>query len=123
MSKEIMLSRRQMLGLGHPLPRDRSVKRRMLFRPRDGPGGDVLVCLFLRGGADGLHLVAPYGDPAYHAQRPRLAVPRPDDGRSPAAQRGVVLDDFFALNPALAPLEAVYRAGRLAIAHAVGSPD
>ena len=123
MSKEIMLSRRQMLGLGHPLPSDRSVGRRMLFRPRDGPAGDVLVCLFLRGGADGLHLVAPFGDPAYYAQRPRIAVPRPDDTRVPAAQRGVALDGFFALNPALAALQEVYRAGHLAVVHAAGSPD
>src|SRR5262249_21976607 len=85
--------------------------------------GDVLVCLFLRGGADGLHLVAPYGDPAYYAQRPRIAVPRPDDRRVPAEQRGVMLNDFFALNPALTPVHAIFQAGRLAIVHAAGSPD
>jgi uncharacterized protein (DUF1501 family) len=118
MNKDTPLSRRRFLGLGKP-----AVSRRMLFQPRSGPAGDVLVCLFLRGGADGLHLVAPYGDPAYYAQRPRLAVPRPDDSRVPAAQRGVALDDFFVLNPTLAPLREVYRAGRLAIVHAVGSPD
>src|SRR5712692_9590368 len=92
----------------HPIPGP-AARRRLLFQPQSGPSGDVLVCLFLRGGADGLHLVAPYGDPAYYAQRPRIAVARPDDARAPEAQRGVVLDDFFALNPALARLQAVYR--------------
>ena len=29
----------------------------LLFRPRSGPAGDVLVCLFLRGGMDGLYVV------------------------------------------------------------------
>src|SRR5262249_18116531 len=80
-------------------------------------------CIFLRGGADGLHLVAPYGDAAYYAERPRIAVARPDDRRAPRERRGVALDGFFALHPALAPLQEAYRAGHLAIVHAVGSPD
>jgi uncharacterized protein (DUF1501 family) len=95
----------------------------MLFRPQDGPPGDALVCIFLRGGADGLHLVAPYGDAAYYAERPRIAVARPDDRGAPRERRGVALDGFFALHPTLAPLQEAYRAGHLAIVHAVGSPD
>jgi uncharacterized protein (DUF1501 family) len=108
-----VVSRRQVLGLG----------RRMVFQPGRGPAGDVLVCIFLRGGADGLHLVAPYGDREYYAQRPRLAVARPDDRAAAAERRGRALDGFFALHPLLAPLEPIYRAGQLAVAHAVGSPD
>lgn len=123
MAKEIRPSRRQILGLPHPPLVERSANRQLVFQPREGPAGDVLVCLFLRGGADGLHLVAPYGDPAYYAQRPRIGVPRPDDRRIPAAQRGVALDGFFALNPALSPLREPYQAGHLAIVHAAGSPD
>jgi uncharacterized protein (DUF1501 family) len=99
------------------------VARRMVFQPTAGPAGDVLVCLFLRGGADGLHLVAPYGDTAYYTERPRIAVPRPDDRSVPAAERGVALDGFFALNPALAPLHEAYQAAHLAVVHAVGTPD
>jgi uncharacterized protein (DUF1501 family) len=95
----------------------------MVFQPGAGPAGDVLVCLFLRGGADGLHLVAPYGDDGYYAGRPRIAVPRPDDTRAAAAERGLPLDGFFALHPLLAPLHEIYRAGRLAIVHAAGTPD
>jgi uncharacterized protein (DUF1501 family) len=99
------------------------VGRQMVFRPEDGPAGDVLVCVFLRGGADGLHLVAPYGDAGYYSQRPRIAVPRPDDRGAESKRRGVRLDDFFALNPTLAPLHEPFREGRLAVVHAVGSPD
>jgi uncharacterized protein (DUF1501 family) len=117
------VSRRQLLGLRHALPAERKLDRRLVFQPQTGPAGDVLVCLFLRGGADGLHLVAPYGDPAYYRQRPRIAVPPPDDTRAPRARRGLRLDGFFALHPTLAPLHETYRAGRLAIVHAVGSPD
>src|SRR5262249_19387593 len=39
------------------------------------------------------------------------------------ARRGIRLDEFFALNSTLAPLQEAYRAGHLAIVHAVGSPD
>jgi uncharacterized protein (DUF1501 family) len=117
------MTRRQMLGLSHPPLPGPEVKRKLLFQPQAGPAGDVLVCVFLRGGADGLHLVAPYGDSAYYAQRPRIGVPRPDDRRAPMSQRGVALDGFFALNPALAPLHAAYQAGHLAVVHAAGSPD
>src|SRR5687768_7978391 len=117
------LSRRRLLGLGHLPASTRGVGRQMVFNRREGPTGDVLVCLFLRGGADGLHLVAPYGDRGYHARRPRIAVPRPDDRKVDSTRRGVDLDGFFALNPTLAPLGEIYRAGRLAVAHAIGTPD
>jgi uncharacterized protein (DUF1501 family) len=74
----------------------------------------VLVVLFLRGGADWLGLVPPYGDRGYYSRRPTLAVPR-----------GSVLDlnGYFGLHPDLGPLLKHYRAGRLAVVHAFGSPD
>jgi uncharacterized protein (DUF1501 family) len=117
------LTRRRLLGLTPTPARQPGPARQLVFQPRRGPAGDVLVCIFLRGGADGLHLIAPCGDEGYYRERPRLAVPRPDDRRVPPERRGVELDGFFALNPKLAPLLGPYRAGRLAVAHAVGSPD
>lgn len=123
MTVERRLRRRELLGMGHRPREMRGVGRQIVFRPEDGPAGDVLVCVFLRGGADGLHLVAPYGDATYYSQRPRIAVARPDDRRADAGRRGVELDGFYALHPTLAPLQEVYRAGRLAVVHAVGSPD
>jgi len=74
----------------------------------------TLVVVFLRGGADGLTLVPPVADDAYHRARPVLRV-RPDEA--------LRLDDRFGLNPALAALLPHFREGRLAIVHGAGSDD
>jgi uncharacterized protein (DUF1501 family) len=92
-----------------------------LADPHVGPRGDTLVCIFLRGGADGMNIVVPHGDEAYYAHRPTIGVPRPDDNGADA--RTIDLDGFFGFHPALEPLSAVYRAGDLALIHATGSPD
>ncbi len=90
-----------------------------------GPERDVLVCVFLRGGADGLNLVVPFGDPAYYTHRPTLSIPRPDH-KGGAEQKGgkaIELTDFFGLHPTLEPLHEIYRRGELLAVHAVGSDD
>jgi uncharacterized protein (DUF1501 family) len=79
----------------------------------------VLALLFLRGGADGLSLCAPYGAPEYYELRPTIALPRP---RSSGALSLIDLDGFFGLHPALAPLAPLYADGSLAVLHAVGNP-
>ena len=86
-------------------------------------GGDTLVVVFLRGGADGLNIVAPYGDDQYYKLRPSLALGGPNDRKTAPKARVVRLDDFFGLHPALAPLAAVHGAGQLTAVHAVGSDD
>jgi uncharacterized protein (DUF1501 family) len=92
-----------------------------LADPHAGPRGDTLVCVFLRGGADGLNIVVPHGDEQYYARRPTIGIPRPDDNRTDS--RAVDLDGFFGLHPALDPLAEIYQAGDLALVHATGSPD
>lgn len=77
--------------------------------------GRTLVLVFLRGGADGLSIVPPIGDPAYRAARPTLALAAP--GKEGGALR---LDDVFALHPALAPLLPLWSDGTLGIVHAAG---
>jgi uncharacterized protein (DUF1501 family) len=74
----------------------------------------VLVNIFLRGGADGLHLVPPTGDDAYYRARPSLAVKRSDTIR---------LTDMFSLHPDLAPLMPAYESGDLAIVHQCGTAE
>ncbi len=74
----------------------------------------TLVVVFLRGGADGLSLVAPVAEDAYHRARPTLAV-KPGSGHR--------LDDRFALHPLLAPLGRWFDDGKLSIVHACGSDD
>ena len=80
---------------------------------------DVLISIFLRGGADGLSLVPPFGDPSYYALRPTLAIPPPGSAANPALN----LDGFFGLPPAMAALLPVYQGGQLLIVHASGSTD
>ncbi|HEX5323811.1 MAG TPA: DUF1501 domain-containing protein [Capsulimonadaceae bacterium] len=89
---------------------------------RGGPPGDVLVSIFLRGGADGLNVVVPYADEDYFRFRPTLALRAPKDNGD-ATDRVIDLDGFFGLHPALAPLLPLYQAGQMAIVHACGSGD
>ncbi|MCC6679161.1 MAG: DUF1501 domain-containing protein [Phycisphaerales bacterium] len=78
---------------------------------------DVMISIYLRGGADGLTMCVPWSESAYYAARPTLAVPRPDSG---LATRVKDLDGFFGLPPALWPLLPAYTDGRLLIVHATG---
>lgn len=86
-------------------------------------GGDALVVVFLRGGADGLNIVAPYGEDRYHVLRPSLALASPKDRASDPKARALDLDGFFGLHPALAPLHPLYQNGQMGIVHAIGSGD
>ncbi|MFQ5615836.1 MAG: DUF1501 domain-containing protein, partial [Anaerolineales bacterium] len=88
--------------------------------PDQSPPGDVLVCIFLRGGMDGISAVIPYADGAnYYDARPTLAVPEPGRG----ANAAIDLDGSFGLHPALSPLKEIYDEGDFAIVHAAGSTD
>lgn len=101
-----------------------SALAQIAFKPvRAEPKGDVLVCLFLRGGADGLNMVIPYAEDAYYRSRPSLAIPAPGDRRRGANERAIALNDLFALHPAWKPLYPLYVEGRLAIVHACGSAE
>lgn len=84
------------------------------FMTGNGDERQTLVVVFLRGGADGLNLVAPLEDDGYYRSRPRIAIGKKDC---------VALDGFYGLNPLLKPLETAYQDGALAIVHAAGSED
>ncbi|MEO8613225.1 MAG: DUF1501 domain-containing protein [Chloroflexota bacterium] len=94
---------------------------RLAFAPvNSAPRGDVLVSVFLRGGADTLNVVVPYAEDAYYAARPKLAIPRPDaNGEGNALD----LDGFFGLHPAMKSLLPIFQSGEMAAVHATGSPD
>jgi len=77
---------------------------------------DILISIFLRGGADGLSLCVPHGDDGYYSARPSESIPRPGAGEGKA----IDLDGFFGLPPAMQSLYPVYEAGDLAIVHACG---
>lgn len=75
--------------------------------------GTVLIVVYLRGGADGLSLVAPYKDNHYLASR-KSTRKTPDMGGSQ------VLDSTFMLAPELAGLREAWVGGDLSIVHSVG---
>ena len=78
----------------------------------------ILIAIFQRGAVDGLNMVVPFGERAYYASRPSIAIPRP------GADGGAIdLDGFFGLHPRMASLAPHFKAGQLAIVHACGSPD
>jgi uncharacterized protein (DUF1501 family) len=79
-----------------------------------GDQRQTLIVVFLRGGADGLNMVAPLGDAGYYKARPRIALKESDSLR---------LDGFFGLNPILGGLERPWKDGALAIVQAAGSED
>jgi uncharacterized protein (DUF1501 family) len=117
------LSRRQMLALG-AVALGGAMGSTLFFarpakaRPNDTGRRKVLVCLFMRGGVDGLSLIVPHGDAAYYRERASIALP------PPGKPGGVVdLDGRFGLHPRLSPLFEAYRAGELAAIHAIGSPS
>ncbi len=78
----------------------------------------VLVTVFQRGGMDGLMAVPPLSDPQLKKMRPRLAM---SAARSKGANALLDLDGRFGLHPALADFLPLYRDGKLAVIHGVGS--
>jgi uncharacterized protein (DUF1501 family) len=92
---------------------------RMIFGPRSGPAGDILICLFQRGGMDGLSAVPPYGDGAtYYDNRKNTSIPAP--GQTDGALN---LDGHFGLHPKLQQFKEFYDSGKLAVIQATGSID
>lgn len=116
------LSRRHLLralgfsGAGFVLA-PRFLGRALAASPR-GSARRVLVTVFLRGGVDGLSLVPPVEDAAYHRARPTLALKSPGRGAAAALK----LDDRFGMHPGLQPLLPLWSEGRLAVLHGVGLP-
>ena len=78
------------------------------------PGENRLVVIILRGAMDGIDLLQPYGDPALRGLRRSLSL-GPEGG-------AYDLDGFYALHPAMAPLQPLWRAGELGFMPAVSTP-
>lgn len=90
------------------------------LRPRAVKAGRTLVCIFLRGGADGLNLVVPFAEEHYYSLRKSLAVPRPGSAVSEAGAGAIDLDGQFGLNPRLSAMTPLFDEGIAVAAHAVG---
>jgi uncharacterized protein (DUF1501 family) len=109
-----------LLGVGAGLGGIPRFLVRAAYAQETGPRPKVLIAIFQRGAVDGLSMVVPHGDPDYYAARGGIAIPRPAAG---AADTVLDLDGYFGLHPALAPLQPLWDARRLAVVHACGSPD
>ncbi len=81
----------------------------------------TLVAIFQRGAADGLSIVAPFGDKRYAELRPTIGVSAP--GNQQRLPNGIDLDGFFCLHPQMEPLKPLWDQQQLAIVQATGSPD
>jgi uncharacterized protein (DUF1501 family) len=74
------------------------------------------LTIILRGALDGLATVAPVGDPDWLTLRAENALTL--DGKTPALK----LDGFFALNPAMPNLHAMFAAKEAIVVHASATP-
>ena len=82
----------------------------------------TLVVVFLRGAADTLNMIVPYGDDHYYHSRPTIGITAPtrNGGNESASLK---LDEFYAFHPKLGPLLPVFNEGRLGIVQAVGTDN
>jgi uncharacterized protein (DUF1501 family) len=93
--------------------------------PRGSKKRKTLVAIFMRGAADGLNIVVPFGDKRYKDLRPTIAIAPPSTQTNGNAVNGgtIDLDGTFALNGAMQPLKPLWEKQQLAIVEATGSPD
>src|SRR6266545_2050681 len=79
-----------------------------------GKDGKILVVVQLSGGNDGLNMVVPYADGAYHRARPAI---------HHEEKTVLKVNDYIGLHPNLGPLKELYDDGRLSIVQGVGYPN
>jgi uncharacterized protein (DUF1501 family) len=77
-----------------------------------------LLTVILRGGLDGLSMIAPVGDPDYERLRQKIAL----KAEGAPANAGLPLDGFFVLNPAMPFLHELYKRREAMAVHAVSTP-
>ena len=82
---------------------------------------DIVVTVFLRGGADGFALCAPYADSLYSVYRVKTAMGTP--GSADPLKAAIDLDGFFGFPPAMAALVPYFKNKNLFIAHQAGSTN
>ncbi len=90
---------------------------KMSFADSHDSSSDLIIQIFLRGGADGMTMCVPFGDADYYTVRQSLAIADPS---SMSTNKATDLDGFFGLPPALAGLKPMWDAGEFAIVHNTG---
>lgn len=74
----------------------------------------ALVVIQLSGGNDGLNTIVPYGNDIYYQLRPGIGLKK---------EKLVQINDDFAFNKGLAPLQSLYDDGLFTIINGVGYPN
>src|SRR5262245_17977175 len=128
------MSGREVIGLAAilGLPPIPSLLLRAAEQVQGAAGDRVLVVLQLSGGQDGLNMVIPVEEPAYHRSRPSLAISKGDalplrtegegsagtrGGRSAAGGPGAAELGF---HPRMTAFRNLYREGAAAVIQGVG---
>jgi uncharacterized protein (DUF1501 family) len=134
MSRREFIGTAALLGLP-PIP---AILLRAAEEVEASPGGRVLVVLQLSGGNDGLNMVVPFEEPAYHRSRPSLAISRGEAlplrvGDVPPAAAGIRTDGAgggggpgaaeVGFHPRMEALRDLYRQGAVAVIQGVGYPN
>ncbi|HEV8204057.1 MAG TPA: DUF1501 domain-containing protein [Pyrinomonadaceae bacterium] len=107
-------------SVGMSLSAPSFLERVVLGNSLTGEKRKTLIAIFQRGAVDGLNMVVPFGESNYYSLRPSIAIPKPQSGNADAA---INLDGFFGLHPSMSAFKPLWDSKRLAIVHAVGSPD
>ena len=107
-----MLTRRNLIGSGLAAFGTTTLSRIAFAKPLGGTRRFIFI--IQRGAADGLHSVAPVGDPGLRAVRASLV---------DAMGAPLKLDAMFSLHPALAQTGALYASGEALFVHAVASAN
>ena len=127
------ITRRKFLGLmgaaGASAVAVSALGTRFAFATPAAPAtGDVIVHIFLRGGADALNMFAPCNDAAYQSLRPSVRVAASSglpmvSGGAKNAIAPFALSGRFWMHPDLAPLyNGAWTDGKFAVVHACGLP-
>lgn len=78
-------------------------------------GGKTFIKVFMRGGADGLHLFPLFGDPFYYMYRPDIAIEPPSSDAESAVSLGSTMRG---LNPNLQLMKEIWDTGNMMVAPA-----
>ncbi len=76
----------------------------------DGTQPPTLVVVYLRGGADPINTIIPFGDPLYAKIRPTIQVPARTQGRFPGV---LPINRYFGFHPAMKEIADLYERGMM----------
>ncbi|MFN0074081.1 MAG: DUF1501 domain-containing protein [Chloroflexota bacterium] len=102
----------------------RQVEQRSPFASTASAAGRrILVMIQLAGGADGINMLVPYGDPAYYSPtiRPGLAIPHPSS--TSGSPKVLPIDNYVGFHPSFSRLKSRYDRGMVACIQGVSYPN